>query len=353
MKKLITVFSLAILSWLPLLSMAKEEKKIVNVYVWSNGIPKSVLKQFKGETGIEVNYSEFDNNETLYAKLKANPKAGYDVIEPSSYYVDRMKDEGMLQSIDKKQIPSVKDINPVLLEDPTAEKIYGLPYIWSTTGIVLDDRYHDPKQFQSWKDLWNSKLKNQILILDDEREAFGIALITLGYSFNDGDPDHLKQAYEKLKQLSPNVKMFASDAEQTIYVDGDVTIGTGWSQDIYLSQQENKHLKFIYPNPKFPLAIDCLSIPKYAPHPDNAVRFINFIMRPDIAKQIALNVGAPVSNPKAIAQLPEAIRNNSTFNPDAAILKRAEREGQLINPKTNKDNTMLLDKYWQKLKNGS
>ena len=226
--------------------------KILNVYNWTLFMPNSVIKEFEKETGIKVNYTEFDSNETLYAKLKADPKIGYDVIVPSSYYVQRMAREGMLRKISPDNFSNFHNLNPLFVGqayDPHNE--YSLPYLWGTTCIVVNDLYWSPKSVSDWQDLWAPRFKNQLLMLDDSREVFGLSLISLGYSINDTNPAHIKQAYEKLLKLKQNVKVFNTDADIPIYMDEDATAGMGWSGDVYITRQGNKHLHYIYPKSGF------------------------------------------------------------------------------------------------------
>lgn len=328
-------------------STANANSNILNVYNWATFMPQSVIEQFEKETGIRVNYSEFDSNETLYTKLKADPHIGFDVVVPSSYYVERMRREGMLRPLNKTKLTNLKYMNPSLLNksfDP--HNRYSVPYFWGSTGIVVNDRYFNPKNFQHWGELWKKKYKNQLLILDDPREAFSFAMVSLGYSVNDRNPRHIKQAYLTLKNLMPNIKLFNSDAEDNIYIDEDAVAGIGWSGDIYLSWEENKHLHFIYPTPKFPVWIDCIAIPKYAPHYKNALRFINFLMRPAIAKELAMAEGYSSPNAAAMKMLPKSMRDNPMLNPSPQVLKRGEVEADLG------PSDAVYQKYWQRLKLG-
>jgi len=320
---------------------------VLNVYNWSSYLPKSLITQFEQQTGIHVNYMEFDSDETLYAKLKADPHIGFDIIVPSSYYVQRMIQQNMLRKLDKRSLTHIKYINPALLNkkyDPGNQ--YSIPYTWGITGIVVNDKYHNPKDFTRWQDFWNPKYKNQLLILNDMRETFGMALMSMGYSFNDKNPEHIKAAYQKLRQLLPNIKLFNSDAEDNIYIDKDATLGMGWNGDIHLVQKESPHIKFIFPKPKFAVWIDCLAIPKYAPHYKNAIKFIQFLTQPKVAKEIALYIGYSSPNLAAIKMMPKKIRDNTMLNPTPAMMKHAIIESDVGS--TNK----IYEKYWQLLKLG-
>ena len=303
---------------------AYAEEKVVNVYNWSSYISSDVLKEFTQETGIKVNYTTYDSNETLYAKLKANPHTGYDVIVPSTYYVDRMRQQGMLQALDKSRLSNFKNLNPALLNksyDPGNH--YSIPYFWTSTGIVVNSKIHPVQEFQAWADFWNPRYRNKLLLLDDVHEVFSMALMVLGYSPNDTDPEHIRLAYLKLKQLMPNVRLFNNDGVKSLFIDEDLSVGMAWNGDIYQAAQENPALRFIYPKEGFVISIDSMAIPIGASHVNNAYTFINFILRPDIAKKLSLATGYPTPNLAAYQLMPPAILNNSMIYPDKKTLQRS------------------------------
>ena len=305
------------------ISSAYAEQKIVNIYNWSNYISNEVLKQFTQETGIKVNYTTYDSNETLYAKLKANPHTGYDVIVPSTYFVDRMRQQGMLQALDKSRLPNFKNLNPALLNksyDPGNH--YSIPYFWSSTGIVVNSKFHAAQGLQTWSALWNPIFRNQLLLLDDVHEVFSMALMALGFSPNDRNPKHIRLAYLKLKQLMPNVRLFNNDGVKSLFIDEDLTVGMAWNGDIYQTAKENPALRFIYPKEGFVISIDSMAIPIGASHLDNAYTFINFILRPDIAEKISLVTGFATPNLTAYKMMTKTMLTNSMIYPDKKILQR-------------------------------
>lgn len=329
-------------------STAYAADNIVNVYTWSGVIPDALIQKFEKETGIKVNFSTYDSNETMYAKLRASKNAGYDVIEPSSYYVDRMRKQQMLEKIDRKRLSNFHNINPDFLNelyDPKSE--FSLPFIWGVTGIFVNEDYHPSRQIQKWSDLWDKKYRDQLLILNDAREAFSMALTVLGYSGNDNNPEHIKQAYLKLKELMPNIKLFNSDAIISILIDDDATIGMAWNGDLFKAQQENRKLRFIYPQDGFVIWIDNFAIPKNAPHLDNAYQFLNFMLRADNAKEAALDNSYPTANLAGQKLLPAEIRNDPVAYPSHAILKRGQVQTDL-----GDEALALYEKYWEELKMG-
>ena len=339
MKKYLILFTLLFSS------LGLAETPVVNVYNWSDYMPNKVVRQFEKETGIKVNYSEYDSNETMFAKLKAQPTASYDVIVPSDYFVDKMRKQGMLEKLDKSKLSNFKNLNPALLNksyDPNNN--YSIPYLWGTVGITVNQKYISPKDIKSWADFWDPQYQNRLLMLDDMRMVFSVALLTLGYSINDTNPEHIKQAYEKLVQLMPNIKLFNSDSADNLYIDEDIMIGMNFSGDSFRDTAENSQLAYIYPKEGFPIWIDNMAIPKGAPHAENAYKFINFILRPDIAREITLAQRYSSPNLVTMQSLPANFRDNPIFNPSAAILKRSQAQMDLG------DADRIYAKYWEQLK---
>ncbi len=303
------------------------DDKELNVYNWSDYMPDDVISQFEQETGIHVNYTTYDSNETMYAKLKADPDAGYDVIVPSSYFVSRMRNQDMLQQFDKSQLPNFKYLNTGLLNktfDPGNN--YSVPYFWGSTAIVVNKKYYSSGAVTGWADFWKPQFKNQLLILDDTREVFAMALISLGYSANDTNPAHIKQAYQKVLTLLPNIKVFNQEAAKSMFIDEDATVGMGYSGDIYEANKENPDLQYIYPKEGFVIWIDCLSIPKGAPHLANAYKFLNFLMRPDIAEKLSTETGYASPNAAAVKLMPQDIQHNYIIYPPQTVLKNGQFE---------------------------
>lgn len=329
-------------------SIVKADSNILNLYAWSGYLPDDVAAEFEKETGIHINYTQYDSNETMYAKLKADPNAGYDVVVPSTYFIDRMGRQKMLVHLDKSKIPNFKNLNPDLLNkeyDP--HNTYSIPYLWGTTAMVVNDKYFDPSKITSWGDFWQPKFKNQLMLLDDTREVFSMALILLGYSSNDMNPDHIKAAYNKLQELMPNVRLFNDEAIQSIYIDEDATVGMGWSGEIYQATQENPNIHYIYPKEGFVIWIDSLAIPRGVKNLDNAYKFINFVLRPDIAKQLCMDIGYAIPNLPGIKLLPPEVQHNQIIFPDRATLQRGQLQMDVGSA------TSVYEKYMELLKIGA
>lgn len=335
---------LLLMMMLPFTAIAAD--KVVNIYAWTGEIPDFIVRQFEKETGIKVNISTYENNEIMYAKIRASQQAGYDLIMPTSYFIDRMSHQNLLEKLDKSKLSNWKNLNPDFLHpnyDPNTE--YSVPFIWGITGIFVNKEYFSPQSINKWSDLWDKRFYNKLMLTDDIREVFSMALLAMGYSVNDSDPEHIKAAFLKLKPLMDNVKVFSTDTVVSIIIDEDVTAGMAWNGDVFKASKENNHVQFIFPQEGFIIWVDNIAIPKNAPHKEAAYTFINFILRPEVARDIALYTRFPVTNLAAQKLLPTEIRNNPVIYPPKEIVQR----GQFL-VDLGDETLKLYERYWEELK---
>lgn len=327
-------------------SIFASDDNVLNVYIWSSDIPDTVVQQFERETHIKVNYSTYDSNETLYAKFLASDNPGYDIIQPSSYYVTRMRDKGMLMKLDKTQIPNLKYLSPSVLHpsyDPNLD--YSIPSIWGVTGIFVNKKFYDPSTIHSWADLYNPKYNDKVLLIDDIREVFSAALISIGLNPNTSNPKDIQAGYERILQWLPNIKLFASDAVPSIIADEDATIGMAWNGDVFQAQSDNPNIEFIYPQDGFIAWSDDFAIPKGAKHLKNAYKFINFMERPDVNAEIIEGEGYPTGNVAAKKYLPKEMQDSTVLFPPDDVMKRAIWQGDISDQAL-----AVYEHYWELVK---
>lgn len=332
---------------LPLAATAAHGAEKVYVYNWTEYLPTAVLEQFTKETGIEVVYSTYDSNETMYAKLKLVDKDGYDVAFPSTYYVSRMGNEGMLLPLDHSLLPNMQDIDPSLLDKPYDKgNTYSIPYMWGSTGIAVNSETV-ADEITAWQDLWNPKFKGQLLLQDDMREVFHMALRIKGYSSNSRDPQEIEEAYTLLKELMPNVLLFNSDSPRLPYLAGEVSIGMIWNGELYMALEENPAMRYVYPKEGANFWVDSFVIPKQARNVKNAHTFINFMLRPDVAKICVEENGYASPVKSVLPLLDEAIRTSATIFPPAEIVAAGEFQTDVG------DALPIYQKYWELLRAGN
>lgn len=323
------------------------DNKTLYFYNWTEYVPPGLLEQFTKETGIRVIYSTYESNETMYAKLKTYKDGAYDLVVPSTYFVDKMRKEGMLQKIDKSKLSNFSNLDPDMLNksfDPGND--YSIPYIWGATAIGVNSDELDPKQITSWADLWKPEYKQSLLLTDDAREVFQVALRKLGYSGNTTDPKEIEAAYHELQKLMPNVAAFNSDNPANPYMEGEVNLGMVWNGSAWVARQAGTPLAVVWPKEGGIFWMDNLSIPANAKNVDGALQLINFLLRPDIARQVAETIGYPTPNQAARKLLPPDVANDTSLYPGKAVLEAGEWQNDVG------DASRLYESYYQKLKTG-
>lgn len=329
---------------------AAVSNQTLNLYNWSEYMPQEILDGFEAETGISVNYTTFDSNEAMYAKLKLlDDSSQYDLAIPSTYYVEKMANEGLLQELDKSKISNFNNLDTSFTNtkvDP--ENKYSIPYLWGSTGLAINGDVIDPATVNSWNDLWRPEYKDQVMLTNDVREVFGMALLTLGYSGNSSDPDEIKAAYDKLTTLMPNVKTFNSDATRMPYIEGETSLGMTWNGESIIANNEGlTSLVYKYPSEGALLWMDNFVIPKNAKQVDAAHQFIDYILRPENAKIVSEEIGYASPNSAVLELLDEDTRNNPTIYPTQEILAKAEFQEDV-----GDEALQLYQQYWDKLKTG-
>jgi len=320
---------------------AKEEEKVLNIYNWSDYLAPDTIPNFEKETGIKVRYDVFDSNEILHAKLVAG-KTGYDIVVPSSNWGKLQMDGGLLQKLDKSKIPNWKNLDPAVLAqlgklDPGNN--YLVDWLWSytTVGINVDKVKKAlgtmPMPDNAWDLVFDPKYTNKLkscglTYLDTPSEVFPVALHYLGKPEFSTNADDYKAAVELLKKVRPDIKRFNSGGQIEDLASGNVCVALGWAGDFNLARKrsiENKsaqNIVALVSNKGGLMFMDTMAIPADAPHPDNAHKFINYILQPKV--HAGLTNAVTYANPnKAATQYvdPEIKNNKSIYLSDADIAK--------------------------------
>lgn len=288
------------------------------VYNWGEYIDPEVLTMFEEETGIDIVYEEFETNEILYPKISSGAIA-YDVICPSDYMIQRMIENDLLSEINFDNIPNLKNIGKQYLEqsrqfDP--ENKYSVPYCWGTVGILYNKMMVD-EPVDSWSILWDPKYKDNLLMQDSVRDAFGVTLKYLGYSLNSTDLDELTEAKNLLIEQKPLVQAYVIDQVRDKMIGNEAALGVIYSGEAIYTQKENPNLEYVIPKEGSNIWIDSWVIPKNAEHKENAEKFINFLCRPDIALMNFEYITYSTPNEAARELIEdESIRNSEIAFPD-------------------------------------
>lgn len=323
-------------------------KNVVNVYNWTEYIADQVLKDFTAETGIDVIYSTFDSNEAMYAKLKLmNGSGEYDVAFPGTDFVDKMRQQNMLEPIDHKLLPNFANLGESFLNAPfDPENKFSIPYLWGSSGIAVNTQRIDKNSITTWNDLWKPEFEGRVMLMNDLRDVFTMSLLTLGYSGSTRNEQEIRQAYEKLAKLMPNVRTFNSDAPRMPFMEGETYLGLAWNGEVIMAQDQGMpELDFIYPTEGAIMWMDNMVIPKNAKNKENAHKFIDFILRPENSAMISEEIGYGTPNVKAKEVMPAEIANNPIVYPPEHLLKDA-----LFREDVGDEAMAIYQKYWDRLK---
>ena len=325
----------------------------INVYNWgeyiSNGVDGSldVNAEFTRRTGIEVNYTTFDTNESLYSKL-AGGGANYDVIIPSDYMVSKLISEDMLEKLDFNNIPNFQYIDEEYRNpnyDPENE--YSVPYTWGVVGIFYNKNYvHET--VDSWEILWDEKYSGKILMFDNPRDTFGIAQKLLGFSFNSTDSSEWEQAAMLLKQQKPLVQAYVMDQIFDKMESGEAWLAPYYAGDAAILVEDNPDIGFAIPTKEGTnFFVDAMCIPKGAKHKAEAEAYINFLCDPEIAAANMDYIGYSTPETAAKELLDEEIVNNPIYYPPEEIIEKSE-----IFINLPEETNLLLDVLWAEVKMG-
>ena len=326
-----------------MMATAQAKNKILRVAAYGGEIPISLIKKFEAKTGIKVNFTNFESNENLLIKLESSHQKLYDVITPSNYYIPRLEHFKMIQALDKRKLKHLNDIDSFFMPSSQAP-LFGVPFVWGATIIFYNDRYIQNPPFH-WVDFWNTHFKDQLLLIDDTREVFSMAMLSLGLNPNDGDANHIKSAYKALLKLSPNIKLFSSDALTLIITDEDAIVGMAWNGDIFKVRTENKHVQYIYPSEGYVLWEECFAIPANAEHINEAYQFINFMTEAKNSAEMTRVMHFPVTNLKAKQYLPKSLSEDKLLFPSKETLSKGTLQ---LDPL--EENIRLYNSYWELFK---
>lgn len=279
--------------------LAARAAEPLNLFGWSEYVPQPVLEGFTRATGIKVNFETFASNEEMISKLVAG--AGhYDLIQPSDYAAEVLIRQKLLAPIDAARLPNLRHLDPAFTRRPhDPEGRFTVPYMSGTVGIVVNtEKVTD--DIRGYRDVFQAKFRNRLVVLNDSREIVSWALYTLGLPVNVINRDSLAKARPLVAEWVKLVKVFDSDSPKTALLNGDVDLGVVWSGEAALLWKQNRKFKYVIPQEGAHQFLDVLAIPASAKNPAAAHLFIDYILRPEVSKQIS--DAFPYTNPNAAAR---------------------------------------------------
>ncbi|MGN0710699.1 MAG: PotD/PotF family extracellular solute-binding protein [Anaerovoracaceae bacterium] len=326
-------------------SRFKDDDISINVYNWGEYISNGedglmdINAEFEKLTGITVNYSNYETNEGMYAKLKSGANS-YDVIFPSDYMVSRMIQENMLQQLDFNNIPNMKYIGKEFLNpeyDP--ENLYSVPYTWGRVAIIYNKKLIG-HEINDIAELWNPEYSGKILMFKNSRDAFALALERLGYSLNTENKSELDEAAELLKQQKPLVQAYVMDQIFDKMQGNEAWIAPYYVGDYYIMKEVNPDLEVYIPE-NTNIYYDAACIPTCAKEKEAAEMYINFLNEPQVAADNAEFIMYSTPNMAAKELLDEEISENPDFYPS-----EEELEGTVPFINLSEETNLYIDQLW-------
>ncbi|MEX0752252.1 MAG: polyamine ABC transporter substrate-binding protein [Xanthobacteraceae bacterium] len=344
---------------------AQTKKRVVNVYNWTDYIAPEVLKDFTGETGIEVTYDTFDSNDTLETKLLAG-KSGYDVVVPTAYFLQQQIKAGVFQKLDKSKLPNLVHVWPEIAQrlaayDPGNQ--YAVNYMWGTTGIGYNVKkakeiLGPDARIDSWDVIFKPEIVAKfkscgVHLLDAPDDILSAALQYLGLDPNSSKQQDLEKAAALVTKIRPSVRKFHSSEYLNALASGEICLVVGYSGDIKQAQNRAAEVKagvevgYAIPKEGAQLWFDNLAIPKDAPHPDEAHAFINYLMKPEVAAKNTNFISYANGILESRKFIDKEILEDTGVYPDQATLQRL-----YIVVAHDAKTKRLMNRLWTRVKTG-
>jgi spermidine/putrescine-binding protein len=278
--------------------------------------PESITEAAR-RTGVEAEVEGIASNEVLLERMDFD--GPYDVVFPSDYMVERLRDAGRLAPLGAEALPldRLADWARNTEFDPGCE--HSVPFAFGTTGYIHDQRLG---ALSSWRELFDPPAGIPVGMLDEVREVVGAALLARGHSPNSTDESALADAGKLLRVQGPHVARRDSDDFLSAVIDGEVGVHHAWSGPAALAVREHPELRYVVPREGAVLWITTAAIPADAPDPAASLALIRELMDPELASATTARYGYATPNEAARALLEPALRDDTTLFPTAATLER-------------------------------
>ncbi len=309
----------------------------LNVFNWSNYAAPETVPRFERETGTRVRYSTYESNEEMLARVMSG-NSGWDVVFPSNYFIPPMVEQGLISPVRHAHLPGLRNLESRFQRPPWDPDLrWSVPYMWGASGIVFN-RVVAPAP-ASWADLWDSRLAGRLTMLDDPAEVLGASLKKLRLGLNSTDPGELRRAQREAIRQKPLVRAYVNAEVRDQLVAGDVLAAQLWATTAQQAMDASPDLRFVYPSEGFPLYCDNAVILRESRRADLAHRFIEYLLRPEIAAEIVAHTRTATAN--AVS----ADKGNPVLYPPSETLARGEWFATLP-PRAQR----LRDRLWTEIK---
>ncbi len=315
------------------------EPNTLNIYSWADYIAPDTVANFEKETGIKVRYDTYESNEVLESKMLTG-HTNYDVVLPTDIYFERLMQAGTFRKLDRTALTNIANLDPEIVQklavhDPG--NLYALPYLWTTVGIGYDvakvRQRLGAEPLDSWAVLLDPKnaAKLQdcgISVIDSPIDVVASTLLYLGKDPNSRDAADLAAVEIVLMKIRPFVRSIESQAYISEFANGSLCAALGWSGDIIQARSRaieagnGVKINYFVPREGSLIIVDMMAIAADAPHPREAMLWLNYLMRPDVMASITNAVKYPNGNRAALTLVNDALRRDLMVYPDPAMRAR-------------------------------
>lgn len=342
-----------------------EDDKVLNLYAWAEYFPSAVLEKFESETGIKVNYASLDSNDVAETTLSAG-HSGFDLVTVNaSPHLGRQIPKGLWLRLDRARISNWGNVDPKLLQimqrvDP--QNAYAIPYVWGTTGIIFNpqkiraimaDAPVDSLAMLFQPDIAARFKSCGISVLDSWVDILPMISLYLGRKQLDTEPNSLADISDTFARVRPYIRRINTPGYYDQLARGELCLSLGYSADAMSAQRlaEQLHtgvqIEYRQPREGIPMYIDAFAIPADSRHADAALRFIDFVLRPEIGVELAQATSFAIANTAAMAQLSPELRNNPMIYPSESASERLSLDRAF-----SMEETRLLSRTWLRMKTG-
>lgn len=342
-----------------------QEEPVLNVYNWSDYIAEDTIANFEAETGITVNYDVYDSNEIVDAKLLAG-NSGYDIVVPSGNFLERQIKFGLILPLDKSKLTNLGNLDPAVMataagQDP--DNAHGVPYMINTIGLgynvaKVEEALGADAPIDSWDLLFDPEVVSKlascgVTVLDSPTEVVGIALHYLGLDPNSESEEDLAKAEELLNSIKPHIRYYHSSQYIDDLGNGEVCLSLGYSGDVFIASDaaaeagQGVEINYLIPKEGAATLFDFLAIPADAPHPENAHKFIDYILRPEVVADITNYVFYANPNLPALEFVDEEVKSNPGIYPPAETVEQA-----FVMRAHSPEFEEVLTRTWTRIKTG-
>ena len=324
---------------------AADGSKELNLFTWVGMFPDEVISDFEAETGIKVNYSNFDTDETMLQKLSQAKGGDYDLVIADDYIIETAIAQGLVAELDTSKLENWGNINPVYqgqFYDP--ENAYTVPYMLCTTGIIYNTTMVSEAP-TAWADLWDEQYAGSILMFNNSRDAYAIAAFKEGKSVNPPTTDEVDEVMEQLKAQKPLIQAYVMDEIFDKMIGGEAAVGVYYSGDAITMIDDNPDLAWVFPEEGSVLSVDCMCIPASSQNQEAAEMFINFMCEVDVGVANAEYIGYTTPSTAVWENLDEELKYSEIAYPSEEVAAK-EQVFTALSEEVNSE----LDVKWSEMK---